>query len=41
MLTSRLAEATAALADAPIREAGPYVVMVKDIALAISALKAV
>ena len=41
VLTSRLAEATAALADAPIREAGPYVVMVKDIALAISALKAV
>ena len=41
VLTSRLAEATAALADAPIRDAGQYIVMIKDIALAIGALKTV
>lgn len=40
VLTGRLAEATAALADAPIREAGIYVTMIKDIALAIASLKA-
>ena len=40
VLTSRLAEATAALADCPIREAPPYVAMIKDIGLAIAALKA-
>ena len=39
VLTSRLAEATAALADCPIREAGTYVTMIKDIGLAIAALK--
>ena len=39
VLTGRLAEATEALAGAPLREAGAYVVMVKDIALAIDALK--
>jgi uncharacterized Zn finger protein (UPF0148 family) len=41
VLTSRLAEATSALADAPLREAGTYVTMIKDIALAIGALKTV
>ena len=40
VLSGRLTEATAALAEAPIREAGGYVVMIKDIALAIAALKA-
>lgn len=40
VLNARLLEATAALADAPIRDAGPYVTMLKDMALAIAALKA-
>ena len=39
VLTGRLTEATVALADVPIRELGPYVAMVKDMALAIQALK--
>ena len=34
------AEATAALAAAPVSQAGGYVTMIKDIALAIAALKA-
>jgi hypothetical protein len=41
VLNGRLVEATAALADAPIRDASLYVTMVKDIALAIAALKSI
>ena len=40
VLSARLQEAVGALSDSPIRDAGMYVVMVKDIALAIAALKA-
>lgn len=39
VLTGRLAEATEALAGTPLRDAGLYVSMIKDIALAIDALK--
>lgn len=39
VLNGRLSEATVALADAPLREAPQYVTMIKDIALAIAALK--
>ena len=40
VLGGRLNEAVAALSDAPIRDAGMYVTMIKEIALAIAALKA-
>ena len=40
VLSGRLTEATVALSDTPIREAGPYIAMIKDLALAIAALKA-
>ena len=40
VLSGRLSEATKALADAPLREAPTYVALVKDIALAIAALRA-
>ena len=39
MLSGRMAEATAALADAPLREAAYHVALLKDIALALQALK--
>ena len=39
VLSTRLHEATSALADAPVRDAGVYVAMIKDIAVAIDALK--
>jgi len=39
VLGGRLSEATSALVDAPIREAAAHVALIKDIALAISALK--
>jgi len=40
VLGSRLTEATMAVADAPIGKAGPLVALVKDLALAITALRA-
>jgi hypothetical protein len=40
VLSSRLSEATSAVADCPLADAGPRVALVKDIALAISALRA-
>ena len=39
MLESRLSQATAALIDAPLREAPLLVALIKDIAQAIDALK--